>query len=151
MAAPSGVCPAEERREGWRGLISSWFQSALLQQRSHSISRPQAAALRMPKYANNECQWEPSPRFQLPSGPYWWWTKQGYLLPMLPWVGKLKGAVILSSLEHPHPECVQKHLSVGWWWIQWRKTCDASLGFWASCFVTLILNVSGHSHYVLAQ
>lgn len=104
MAAPSGVYPAEEWTERWRGLISSWFQSAPLQHRSHSISSPQAAAPRMPKYANTGAKREPSPRFQVPSGLCWWWTKQSYLFPMLPWVLKLERAVI-SRLN----------LQPGWW------------------------------------
>lgn len=49
---------------GW--LISSWFQSAPLQNRAHFISSPQATALNMPKYANTSANGNQVPGFRFP-------------------------------------------------------------------------------------
>lgn len=79
------------RCRGARGLISSGFQSAPLQHRSHSIIRPQAAALRIPKYANASADGKQILGFRFPldrdgdDG-----QSAGYLLPVLPWVLKIK-------------------------------------------------------------
>lgn len=81
MAAPSGACRAEEWSARWRGLISSGFQSDPLQHRSRSVSRPQAAALGMPKYSNTNASRKQVPGLRFPVD--WWWTKESYLMPVL--------------------------------------------------------------------
>lgn len=91
MAAPSGVY---SEREKWRGLISSWFESALLEYWSNCISSPQATTPRKPKYASGKGV----PGFSLPLD-HAMMDNRGYLLPAMPWVERLKRAAATCSSE----------------------------------------------------